>query len=302
LESLTSVNGVSYAEPTRSVASRIVFEHRSYRAALQGVQPDGSLRRLLDRDLRRVELPVDGLILTDFLASMLGAKPGDMLTVELLEGNRAVRQVPLAGLVSEYVGVNAYMRLDSLNHFMREGDTVTGAFLSADMAKESAIYGRLRDMPVVAGTSARMRALRAFYDTLAAQMLTFAFFNTILAATIAIGVIYNTARITLSERSRELASLRVLGYTRGEVSYILLGELALLVFVAIPVGCGIGYSLAGIMATSAQTELFRIPMVIDPGTYAFAALVVLLATALSAMIVRRQVDHFDLVEVLKARE
>jgi len=302
LQSLTSVNGVSYAEPTRSVASRIVFEHRSYRAALQGVQPDGSLRRLLDRDLRRVELPVDGLILTDFLASMLGAKPGDMLTVELLEGNRAVRQVPLAGLVSEYVGVNAYMRLDSLNHFMREGDTVTGAFLSADMAKESAIYGRLRDIPVVAGTSARMRALRAFYDTLAAQMLTFAFFNTILAATIAIGVIYNTARITLSERSRELASLRVLGYTRGEVSYILLGELALLVFVAIPVGCGIGYSLAGIMATSAQTELFRIPMVIDPGTYAFAALVVLLATALSAMIVRRQVDHFDLVEVLKARE
>lgn len=302
LKSLVSVNGVSYAEPTRSVPSRIVFEHRSYRTALQGVEPNGVLRRLLDRDLRRVELPVDGVVLTDYLATMLGAKPGDMLTVELLEGTRAVRQVPLAGLVSEYVGVNAYMRLDSLNHFMREGETVTGAFLSAEMEKEAGIYSRFRDMPVVAGTSARMRALRAFYDTLAAQMLTFAFFNTILAATIAIGVIYNTARITLSERARELASLRVLGYTRGEVSYILLGELALLVFVAIPVGCGIGYSLAGVMATSAQTELFRVPMVVDVGTFAFAGLVVLIATILSALVVRRQVDQFDLVEVLKARE
>jgi putative ABC transport system permease protein len=147
-----------------------------------------------------------------------------------------------------------------------------------------------------------MRALRAFYDTLAAQMLTFAFFNTILAATIAIGVIYNTARITLSERSRELASLRVLGYTRGEVSYILLGELALLVFLAVPVGCAIGYGLAGVMAVSAQTELFRIPLVVEAGTFAFAALVVLVATVVSALVVRHRVDHFDLVEVLKARE
>ncbi len=302
LQSLTSLTGVSYAEPMRSVPSRIRFEHRSYRTALQGVTPDGSLRRLLDKDLRRVELPVEGVILTDYLATMLGAEPGDTLTVELLEGNRAVRQLPLAGLVSEYVGVNAYMRLESLNRFLREGDTVTGAFLSADMEKEAGIYARLREMPAVAGTASRMRTLRAFYETLAAQMLTFAFFNTILAATIAIGVIYNTARITLSERSRELASLRVLGYTRGEVSYILLGELALLVFLAIPVGCGIGYSLAGVMAASAQTELFRVPMMVNVGTYAFAALVVLIATVVSALVVRHRVDHFDLVEVLKARE
>ena len=115
-------------------------------------------------------------------------------------------------------------------------------------------------------------------------------------------MVYNTARITLSERSRELASLRVLGYTRGEVSYILLGELALLVFFAVPIGFGIGYLLAGVLASQAQTELFRIPLVIERGTYAFAALVVLAATAVSALIVRRQVDHLDLVEVLKARD
>jgi putative ABC transport system permease protein len=302
VHSLKSVEGVRYVEPSRSVPSRIHFEHRSYRTALQGVQPDGVLRRLLNRDLERVELPPDGVILTDFLAGMLGAKPGDLLTVELLEGSRAVRQLRLAGVVSEYVGVNAYMRLDSLNRFMREGDTLTAVYVAADMKHEAEIFSKLREMPVVAGSAVRTRVLKSFYETLAEQMLTFAFFNTVLAATIAIGVIYNTARITLSERSRELASLRVLGYTRGEVSYILLGELAVLVFVAIPAGCGIGYSLAGVLAQSAQTELFRVPLILTPRTFALSALAVLVATLISALVVRHRVDHLDLVEVLKARE
>lgn len=302
LASLTSLPGVSYAEATRAVPARIRFEHRSYRAAIQGMQNDGALRRLLDPQMHRVDLPQDGVILTNYLADILGAQEGDLLTVELLEGNRAVRQLPLAGVVSEYVGVNAYMRLDSLNHFMREGDTVTGAFLSVDPRLEPDVYKKLREMPAIASTAARKRVLESFYDVMADQTLAFSYVNTMLAAFIAIGVIYNTARITLSERSRELASLRVLGYTRGEVSYILLGELALLVFVGIPVGLGIGYLLALMLATGAQSELFRVPFVISQGTYAFSALVVLCAAGISAFVVRRRVDHFDLVEVLKARE
>lgn len=302
LYSLTSLPGVTHAEATRAVASRLRFEHRTYRTAIQGVEPDGSLKRLLDRDLRPVEVPPDGVLLTDYLAQMLGVRPGDMLTVELLEGNRAVRQLPVAGLVSEYIGVAAYMQRASLNRFLREGDVATGAVLAADMSKASTIYAKLKEMPAVAGSAARMQVLTSFYETLAKQMLTFAFFNTILASTIAIGVVYNTARITLSERSRELASLRVLGYTRGEVSYILLGELAVLVFAAIPVGLAIGYWLAKTMAEASSTELFRIPTVLEPSSYAFAALVVMLATIISALLVRRRVDHLDLVEVLKARE
>jgi putative ABC transport system permease protein len=256
----------------------------------------------LDRELRLVDLPEEGILMTDYLAKMLGAKRGDLLTVELLEGHRAVRQLPLTGLVSEYVGVNAYMRLDSLNRFLREGNTVTAAYLALDADREAEVYARLQEMPGVASTTSRRRLLRAFYDVLADQTLVFAFVNTLLAAFIAIGVIYNTARITLSERARELASLRVLGYTRGEVSYILLGELAVLVFAGIPAGLAIGYGLAAALAFLAQSELFRVPLVVGAGTYAFSAGVVLAAAVVSALIVRRRVDHFDLVEVLKARE
>ncbi len=302
LYSLRGLPGVTYVEPTRAVPARFRFEQRTYRTALQGMEPDGRLRRLLDTKLQRVRLPEEGIVLTDHLATMLGIQPGQMLTVELLEGSRAIRQVPVSGVVSEFIGVSAYMERRALNRFLREGDSATGAHLNVDTRHLAELYARLRKIPAVAGSIERAQVLRSFYETLAAQMLTFAFFNLILASTIAIGVVYNTVRISLSERSRELASLRVLGYTRGEVSYILLGELTLLVFVAIPVGLLCGRGLAYYMALSAQTELFRVPFVLSAATYAKAALVVALATAASALFVGRRINHLDLVEVLKARE
>jgi len=302
LYSLVNLPGVRYAEPARSTPARLRYRHRAYRTALQGMEPDGQLRRLLDTELRPVDLPEDGILLTDYLARILRIKPGDMLTVELLEGSRAVRQIPVAGVVNEFIGVGGYLRRDVLNRLLREGDSVTGAYLAADLTYAPEIYRRLKAMPAVAGTSARSQVLKSFYKTLAQQMLTFAFFNTLLASTIAVGVVYNTVRIALSERSRELASLRVLGYTRSEVAYILLGEVALLVFVAIPAGLWIGRALAFVTSASSQTDLFRIPLVIEPSTYAMAALVVLIATVLSAVAVGRKIWQLDLVEVLKARE
>ena len=302
LYSLTGLPGVTRAEPARSVPARLRFEQRTHRSAVQGFEPDGVLRRLLDTELRPVELPEEGVLLTDHLAKMLAIRPGQLLTVELLEGSRAVRQIPVAGLVSEYIGVSAYMRRESLNRLLREGDSITGAYLAADMRYSPEIFARLKEMPAVAGTSARMQMLKAFYETMAQQMLTFAFINTLLASTIAVGVVYNTVRIAMSERSHELASLRVLGYTRGEVSYILLGEIAILVLLAIPFGLLLGKWLAWVMAQTSQTELFRVPVVLEPSTYSFSALVVVMATVLSALTVARQIKHLDLVEALKARE
>lgn len=302
LYSLRSIPGVTLAEPSRTVSARIRFEHRSFRTGLQGLEPSATLRRLLDDRLQPFEVPSQGLLLTGHLATMLGAKPGDLITVELLEGSRAIRTLPLTATVNEYIGISAYMRRDALNRFLRESDVTTSANLRVDPNRLDSVYSRLRCIPAIAGIAVRSQALQSFYKTLAAQMLTFAFFNTILAGTIAVGVVYNTVRIALSERSRELASLRVLGYTRGEVAYILLGELALVVFSALPLGLWLGRQFSAYFASTAQTELFRIPVVVAPGTYAFSALVILLSTLLSAFIVGRQVNHLDLVEVLKARE
>ncbi|MEX2303240.1 MAG: ABC transporter permease [Bryobacterales bacterium] len=299
---LLSLPGVEYGEVFRAVPTRLRFEHREYRTSIQGFDADADLMKLLDENLNPIELPPDGLLLTDQLAVLLGAKPGDVLTIEVLEGARPVHQVQLAAVVKEFIGVSAYMRRDALNRLMREGDAISGAFLSADARYQEAIYEELEGMPRIAGTVVRKKAMQSFEDTMAQTVLTFAFFNTLLAGSIAFGVVYNSARIALSERSRELASLRVLGFTRGEVSYILLGELAVLTVIAVPLGFLVGYALCFSMSEGLQTDLFRIPLILDTSTYSFSAAVVLVASAISGLIVRRKVDHLDLVAVLKTRE
>lgn len=302
LYSLESVPGIEHAEPFRSVAARLRYGHRTYRAGIQGISPGNGLRRLFNTDLALVELPPHGVVLTDYLAGILQVQPGDMLTVEVLEGNRPVRQAPVAGLIKEYVGVAAYMQLPALNRLMREGDAISGAFIETDSARIQQVYREIKEMPRVAGTSVREQMLRNFYETIANQMLTFAFFNTLLATTVAMGVVYNSTRIAFAERSRELASLRVLGFTRGEITYILLGEMGLLTLLAIPLGFFIGKGGGGLMVRNMETELFRVPLVVDNGTYAFAASVVLVSALISGVMIKRKLDRLDLVAVLKTKE
>jgi putative ABC transport system permease protein len=302
LHALTSLEGVLSGEPFRSVPVRLRFGHRHERIAIEGLAPDGRLRRLLDTDLDPVTLPPDGIVLGEYLGRSLGVGPGDRLTVEVLEGSRPVREVPVAALVKQYVGIGAYMDLDALNRLMREGDAISGAFLAVDPRHRTAVYEALKEMPRVAGSVVRESAIRSLYETIAETMLVFTFINTILAATVAVGVIYNSARIALSERSRELASLRVLGYTRGEISYILLGELGVLALAAVPLGFLIGRGLCAFIAARFETDLYRIPLVVEANTYGFSAAVVLASAVLSGLIVRRRLDRLDLVAVLKMRE
>jgi putative ABC transport system permease protein len=302
LYDLQGMRGIEHAEVFRSVPVRMKFQHHSYRTSIKGMESGNRLQFLLDMNLKPVRLPASGIVLTDYLGGILGVRPGDMLTVEVLEGSRLVRQVPVAGLVKQYIGVMGYMDLTALNRLMREGSAVSGAYLATDSLFQKEIYRELTEMPRVAGTVVRKDEIRNFYETQAESMLFFTFVATLLAGVIAFGVVYNSARISLAERSRELASLRVLGYTRGEISYILLGELGLLTLAAIPLGFFIGRSLCAYIARAVESDLFRIPVVTEPKTYALAAAVVLVSAAVSGLIVRHRLDHLDLVAVLKTRE
>ena len=302
LHELESLPGVTHGEAFRSVPVRLRSEHHDYRTMIQGVQQEGDLNRVLDVELQPIEMPPAGILLTDFLGGLLKVKLGDTITVEVLEGRRPIREVTVAGLVQQFIGLSAYMDIDVLNRLMREGRAVSGAYLASDSLLEPAIYSSLKEAPRVAAVSVREKVLRNFHETMAEQLLTFAFFITIFAGTIAFGVVYNSARIALSERSRELASLRVLGFTRGEISFILLGELAVLTFAAIPMGYLIGGVFCRYITTALETDLFRFPFVIQPSTYAFAATVVLASSLISALAVRRKLDALDLVAVLKTNE
>lgn len=302
LHELAQLPGVRHAEPFRGVAVRLHAGHRSERTSIQGLPAHGHLQQLLDTHLQTITLPPSGLLLTEHLAGELGVQPGDQLMVEVLEGARPQRQVPLMAVVQQYVGSAAYMEHRALNRLLREGEVMSGALLAVDAAYTDEILRALSARPRVASTTMQEDAIQSFFDTMAETILIFSFINTLLAGSIAFGVIYNSARISLSERERELASLRVLGFTRAEVAYILLGELGLLTLLAIPLGFALGYGLCALLAQAMASELYRIPLVVESSTYALSASVVLLATLISSGVVWSRLGRLDLVEVLKTRE
>lgn len=213
----------------------------SSRTAVTGLPEQAELRRLLDAALREVPLPPDGLLVTDRLAQRLDIRAGDTVTLEALEGTRVKREVPVVGLVRELIGLSAYMDLGALNRLMGEGRAVSAIAVTVDAAQAQDFYSRVNGMPKVATVSIKAVALQTFQETSARNLLFFTTIVTVLAAAIAVGVVYNSARITLAERGWELASLRVLGFTRHEVSVLLLGELAIEIAVAIPLGLWLGY-------------------------------------------------------------
>jgi putative ABC transport system permease protein len=300
--SLAAVEGVLRVEVFRAVPVRLRLEHRSFRTTLRGQAPAGDLERLLDTRLGRVELPPAGVALTDYLGELLGARPGDLVTVEVLEGHRPVRQVPVVSLVPEYLGVSAYMDLHALDRLLGEGPAISGAYLAVDESALERVYERLDEMPRVAGTVVREREIEGFHRTMDRTMLFFTFIASVFAVIIAFGVVYNIARIALTERSRDLGSLRVLGFTRAEVGRILLAELGLITVAGIPLGFGVGAGISAYFVLAFRSELYRLPLVIEPQTYAFAATVVVVAAAFSAWVVRRRLDRLDLVSLLKTRD
>jgi putative ABC transport system permease protein len=294
--------GVLYSEPFRMVAARLRFEHRSHKIGVMGLEPTAELRQLVDRHLQPVNLPLAGLLLSSKLAEILGVHSGDRLTVEVLEGAKPTRTVPVAGLVDELIGVSAYMDIQALNRLMREGATISGAFLAVDDQQLDQLYTQLKRTPAVTSVSLRKAMIQQFQQTIAQSQGVITSIQVIFACIIAFGVVYNAARIALSERGRELATLRIIGFSKMQVAVILLGEQAVLLMTAIPLGLVLGYGLAALLSLLYNTELYRFPLIVTRASYAFAVVVIVIAALVSGWMVRRQCDRLDLVAVLKTRE
>lgn len=302
LYELASLRGVQHAEPFRAVPVTLRHEHRAYETGIEGIPPDAELRRIIDTELQPIVIPPEGLVLTEHLAEILQVAPGDSVTVAIREGSRRTRSVPVTALTRQFVGVSAYMDLRAMHRLVGDGAAISGAFLMIDAAREAELMNALQARPRVANIVSQERAIEAFNETAAESMLTFTFVLSLFAGVIAFGVIYNSMRITLSERDRELASLRVLGFTRGEIAYILLGELAILTLLSIPLGFALGALASAGIIEGVQTDMYQIPLVLGRGTFALAAAVVLVSATASALIVRRNLNRLDLIGVLKTRE
>lgn len=299
---LAGLPGVMRVEPYRTVPARLRFAQRTRRTVILGLQDSAELRRVVTKDLRPIALPPEGLLLTTKLAEILGVAPGQTVTVEVLEGARPVHEVPVTGTVDELVGLTTYMDLNALHRLMDEGETSNGAFLMVDSPAMPKLYAELKQTPVVSAVSIPETALVSFEETIAKTINVSTVILIAFAMIIAFGMVYNGARIALSERGHELASLRVLGFTRAEIGFMLLGEQAILTLLAIPVGFILGYGIAGLLTVVVDTELIRFPLLISPKTYVLSFLVVAAAAFLSGLLVLWRLRKLDLVAVLKTRE
>ncbi len=302
LQEAAHLPGVMRAEPARAIPARIRNGNKSRRIAVIGKPRNADMSLVVDLDIRPVKLPRQGLVISDKLASLLDATTGQYVTLELLDGKRRSVEVIVSAKVRSYIGLLAAMDLDALNEIAGDGPRISSVSLAIDTNRTDALYEKVKALPAVASITLQRVSLALFRDTLAQNIAMMMTVYTSLGVIIAFGVAYNSARIQLSERARELASLRVLGFTRQEVARILLNELAILTALALPLGWLGGYGLAWLTAQGLDTEVHRIPFIIDRDTYAWASVVLVAAVAVSALIVRLRINKLDLIAVLKTRD
>lgn len=302
LDSVEDLPGIMKAEGSLTLAARLTHGHYTRTIGVEAGRADNVLVRPFDGDEGIAVRPENGLVLADRLADHLHARPGDVIRVEFLQEGDEVYEVPLTGTVAQFFGLSAYMELETVSALLGHAPTVSVANVVIDEAAQDALFEAVKSAPAISGITYMSEIRRGFDETIAqSQGMTMSVY-TLMAALIAIGVVYNSARIQLSERARELASLRILGFTRGEVSYILLGELFILTAIAIPIGLVMGYGMAAAMVESFSSDLYSLPLLVSEKTYWRAAGVVAGATIVSALIVRRRIDRMDLVAVMKTRE
>jgi len=299
---LARLPGVLTAEGQRTVPVRVRHEHRMRDSVLIGMSRTTSLRQLVERGGSRVPIPPDGVLVTTTLARILGVNAGDRLELEIREGERPTVRPVVVGFVDESMGLSVYAPTELLADLEGDLGAVSAALLAVVPSASPAIQERLRRSPQVIDVSELSSDIQRLRDMNGSFMDVWTLVSITLASSVILGVVYNNARIALSARGRDLASLRVLGFSRSEISRVLIGGLAIEVLFAIPIGLWLGKKWSEQFMLQVDQETFRWAVVIAPRTYALASAVSLLAAGAAALWVRRSLDRLDLIAVLKTRE
>lgn len=302
LRELQTLPGVLKAEPQRVAPIRLIAGHRSYRTSAIGVDLDSELKVSRDSELRAIPVPADGIMISRQIADTLDLRIGDRALMEMLEGIRAAKEVTISRISDDILGASVVVERSALNRLMREGSTMNAASLKIDASLSERFWSGISKIPKIEGSSAKALWLTLFHETVAGLVLTGALILSTFGILIAVGVVYNSARVSLQEHAWELASLRIVGLTRREVSSVIIAEIAIQLIVAIPCGLLFGRFLIGVISSARASESFRIPAVIEPSSYLMATVLILGAGAASLYAIRRRIDRLDLVSVLKSRD
>ena len=294
--------GVLQAEGQQVMTAVLQYAHRHKRTTIEARRPGMNLSRVVSTAGEVVDAPPGGIMLSERLAAQLNAAVGDVIEVRFLGVHQGTYMLPVTQLVTQYFGLGAYMDQATANRLFQQDPRVSVVNVTLDAAHATAFQQSLKDLPRLAGRAMLAENRAGFEDTISRNILITTTIYAVLGTLITVGVAYNGARIQLSERARELASLRILGFTRGEVGFVLVGEIMLLALLAQPLGWWIGWGVARMLTESYTSDLYAMPLVVSAATFSSASLIVLSAALVSVLIVRRRLDRIDLVSVMKTRE
>ena len=304
LNEVKRLPGILSAEPMRIVAADLVAGHRRHRGSVHGISIDAALTRIYDVQLGPIAVSNNGLVLASRLAQKLGLEVGDEVEVRILEGRRPIKKLLVSAVYESYVGMGAYLEINALNRLLKDRPVTQYVSASIDKSQLNNLLASLKRLPAISTVAVKSVARLNFDQTVAESLMIFVGFFSAFSFALGFGVTYNAQRIALSERGRELATLRVLGFSQRDAFYILVGETMLLVFLALPIGCLLGSLLTVLFINAGgfQTELMRLPFVIKPATFGFSIVALIFASAVSALVMKRFIDQLDLIAVLKTRE
>jgi putative ABC transport system permease protein len=273
------------------------------RSGVTGMIRNNILNTPLDKNGTPVAIPETGLILSKKLAEILYLKTGDHVRLRPLIGRRTEVIASVAGIVDTYLGLSAYADIGYLSRLLGEelsANIVLGKTCNKSEWKN--LYSALKKRPAVVGISERTRSLTQMDERFGKVMGTMIFMTVFFAGLIAFGSILNTALVSLSERSREVGTLRVLGYTPAQITWIFSGESHLLNSVGIVLGLIAGIGLSKLVSAAYSTELYRFPSVIYPSRLVISAILMFFFITLAQLIIYRMITRFPWLEVLKVKE
>lgn len=302
LEEARRLPGVLQVEGQQYLSATLRHGHLEKRATIEARRPGLDLSRVVDAQGQVIDAPPEGIMLSERLAAQLDVGIGDVVEVSFRGNRQGTFEMPVTRLVTQYFGLGAYVDQDAMDRLFQQAPQVSVINVTLDMSQRDAFEAALSDLPRLGGSTMMTENRESFQETISQNVLITTTVYTILGVLITVGVAYNGARIQLSERARELASLRILGFTRGEVGYILLGEIMLLAIIAQPLGWALGWLFAKSMVEGFSSDLYAIPLVLKPATFSQASLVVLIAALVSVLIVLRRLNRLNLVSVMKTRE
>lgn len=299
---LRSMQGVLMAEGERVVSVALSFGSLRKDIAILGWDPHAQLSRVLGQDGKSIQPIAGGVLLSRYFESEFGLRVGDLVSFKVLDGKQSKFSVPVAGFVDDLMGHQAYAEKNDIHRWLQEMPVHDTIQLKIDPAFAEKIYVNLKERPRVAGITIRRLLIQGFHETVGGMILSFTMILYFFALAIAGAVIYNSARISFSERGWELASMRILGFKVGATFELLFLDIGIQVMLSLVPGLLLGYWLSFLSTHFVQNDTFKFPLVVNLATYGSAVLLLMFAFLVSGIFLYRKVSGLDFSEALKARE